>query len=89
MRTIHCVAFDPDNDYATVGGVDWRVQYEAGEKLYRERVCDPDFDRCRISLFEVRVADWTSNTEITKLADEVAACGDYTAIMRREPKVTA
>lgn len=86
MRTIHCIAFDPDPDCGTVGGVDWRVREEAIEKLWMERIQDPDYDDCTLSLFEVRVPDWASNQQITELVDEIAWDMSYVAIRRRERK---
>lgn len=85
MRTIHCIAFHPDNGGA-VGGVDWRIQFEAAQHLYMERTMDPDYDNCRIAYFEVRVPEWTTNKEITAIVDELASFEDYVAIMSRDPK---
>lgn len=88
MRTIHCIAIDPDTDSGSVGGSNWRVRHEAMESLYLELQMNPDYDNCRLSVFEVRVPEWTSNQEITELVDEKAWAGDYVAIQRREPRRT-
>lgn len=90
MKTIHCVAFEGVGDGGSaVNGVDWRVRYEAGQDLWLSRVSDPDYDNCRLSYFEVRVPEFTTNEEITELVYEMAVCGDYVPIHRREPKEVA
>lgn len=86
MRTIHCIAFEPDSDSGSVGGVDWRVQLEAADQLFMERTMDADYDNCRISFFEVRVPEWMNNATITALVDTKAMFHDYVAIRRRYPE---
>jgi hypothetical protein len=84
MKTIHCIAFDPVNGNGAVGGVNWRIQHSAAEQLYLQLQQDPDYDNCRITYFEVRVPEWTSNQEITELVDEKAWAEDYVSIRRRD-----
>lgn len=86
MRTIYCVAFDPDTKAdGSVGGVDWYAQPEAAHQRYAELLADPDYNNDRLTLFDLKVPANASSDELTDLADGAAWGEFYRPIKRREP----